>query len=298
MSKTRIRMIPVLLSIIALLVAACAERQTPTTERSTEPPVGVLDNSVTPSHYRLELTIDPSQERFSGSAVIEVSLNEDRADVWLHGKNLNVTDVFVVDRNDNRVTATYEEKHDSGVALVSFERAIAKGAVTLHFTYDAPFNTAENGLFKVDRDGDSYAATQFQPIAARQVFPGFDEPGFKVPFDLTFIARADDVVVTTTPEVSSTELGNGLVKHVFATTRPLPTYLIAIAVGPYDLVDYGSIPANDVRQRALPLRAIAAKGQGAKLKYALENTDGLLTLLEQYFGTPYPYRKLDLIAVP
>ena len=147
MTKTRIRMFPVLFAIISLLVAACAERQVPITERSAEPPIGVLGNSVTPVHYQLELVIDPSQERFSGTATINVSLNEDRADLWLHGKNLNVTDVFVVDREDKRVSAIYAEKDDSGVALVSFERAIAKGPAILHFTYDAPFNTAENGAF-------------------------------------------------------------------------------------------------------------------------------------------------------
>jgi alanyl aminopeptidase len=78
----------------------------------------------------------------------------------------------------------------------------------------------------------------------------------------------------------------------------MPTYLLAFVVGPYDIVDYGTIPANAVRDRGLPLRAIAARGLGERLDYALENTDGILTVLEQYFGTPYPYRKLDLIAVP
>lgn len=298
MNKTPLRLAPFLFSIIALLVTACAERQVPVAERSVEPPAGQLGTAVAPSHYRLELTIDPSQERFSGSASIDVSLEEDRADVWLHGRNLNVTEAFVIDSAGNRIEATYEQKLESGVALVSFERPLSRGTATLHFTYDAPFNSAENGLFRVDRDGESYAATQFQPIAARQVFPSFDEPGFKVPFDLTFITRADDVVVTTTPVVSSTNIGNGFIRQEFATTRPLPTYLIAIAVGPYDLVDYDTLPVNEIRQYELPLRAIAAKGLGDKLHYALENTDGILNSLERYFGTPYPYQKLDLIAVP
>ena len=34
------------------------------------------------------------------------------------------------------------------------------------------------------------------------------------------------------------------------------------------------------------------------MQYALKNTAGYLTALEDYFGTPYPYEKLDLIAVP
>jgi alanyl aminopeptidase len=298
MNKSPLRLVPVLLSLVSLLFAGCGERHAPVAERSVEPPAGQLGTAVTPSHYRLELTIDPSQERFSGSASIDVSLNENRADVWLHGRNLNVTEVFVTDVAGDRIEATYEEKLDSGVALVSFERPVSRGSATLHFTYDAPFNSAENGLFRVDRDGEFYAATQFQPIAARQVFPGFDEPGFKVPFDLIFITRADDVVVTTTPVIASTDLGDGFIRQEFATTRPLPTYLIAIAVGPYDLVDYDTLPVNEIRRYELPLRAIAAKGLGDKLHYALENTDGILNALERYFGTPYPYRKLDLIAVP
>ena len=34
------------------------------------------------------------------------------------------------------------------------------------------------------------------------------------------------------------------------------------------------------------------------MTYALANTDGILSALEGYFGTEYPYEKLDLIAAP
>jgi alanyl aminopeptidase len=119
-----------------------------------------------------------------------------------------------------------------------------------------------------------------------------------VPFDLVLVSRADDIAITTTPEASFETLGDGFVRHVFETTRPMPTYLLAFAVGPYDLVDYGKIPANRIRDRDVALRGITAKGLGERIKYALRNTDGLLSVLEEYFGTPYPYKKLDLIAVP
>jgi alanyl aminopeptidase len=48
----------------------------------------------------------------------------------------------------------------------------------------------------------------------------------------------------------------------------------------------------------LALRATATRGKGAKLRYALENTNAIVTYLEQYFGVEYPYAKLDLIASP
>src|SRR5690606_8339595 len=78
----------------------------------------------------------------------------------------------------------------------------------------------------------------------------------------------------------------------------LPTYLVAMAVGPLDVVEHAPLPPNAVRTRPLPFRGVAARGQGARLAYALEHTGPLLAYLEQYFGTEYPYDKLDIIAVP
>jgi alanyl aminopeptidase len=280
-----------------LIISACSESPAPA-ESSARVPVGQLGDAVVPTHYNIELRIDPSQDTFSGQVAIDIQLNQQRDSIWLHGKNLDVSDVYLTNSESNRIDASYEEREQSGVSLVTLEQTVDAGPAKLHFIYEAPFNTATNALFKATRGDDSYAATQFEPIGARQVFPGFDEPAFKVPFDLAFVIRADDVVVTTTPETSRHDLGDGFVKHMFETTRPLPTYLLAIAVGPYDLVDYGTIAPNAVRDRELPLRAIAAKGQGGRLQYALKHTDGILSVLEEYFGTPYPYRKLDLIAMP
>ena len=261
-------------------------------------PEGRLGNEVVPTKYDIELTVDPSQALFSGSVTIYVQISEPTSTIWLHGKDLDVSEVYLIDGGASRISASYEERLDSGVALLTLEQAAAAGAASIHFAYKAPFNTSVNALFKVEREGRHYAVTQFEPIAARKVFPGFDEPGFKVPFDLALVTRAADVAITTTPEASAEPLGNDTVRHVFETTRPLPTYLIAFAIGPYDVVDYGKMPANSVRSREVALRGVAAQGQGEKLNYALKNTDGILSVLEEYFGTPYPYKKLDIIAMP
>ena len=275
--------------------AAVSQR---TTGGELAAPAGRLDHKVVPTKYDVELTIDPSQDTFSGRVSIDIDINEPTSVIWLHGKDLDVSEVYLTDSESRRIGATYEQRLNSGVARLTLDEAAAAGAASIHFVYSAAFNTTTNALFKVERDGRHYAATQFQPISARQVFPSFDEPGFKVPFDLALITRAADAAITTTPEVSAESLDDGLVRHVFESTRPMPTYLIAIAVGPYDVVDYGMIPANSVRDRELPLRGIAAHGQGENLAYALNNTDGILSVLEEYFGTPYPYRKLDIIAMP
>jgi alanyl aminopeptidase len=268
------------------------------TMQETAVPVGRLGDTVTPVHYRLELRIDPTQESFSGNVSIDATINEPVDSFWLHGNGFDVDEIFLTDANGNRVAASYEQKHESGVSVVSPDQTLGAGAVTLDISFRRPFETGTNGLFKAMKGEDAYAATQFEAIDARKAFPGFDEPAFKVPFDLTLVTRADHVAITTTPEIANEALDDDYVRRVFATTRPMPTYLLAFAVGPYDLVDYGTIPANSIRKREIPLRAIAARGLGDRLNYALENTDGILTVLEQYFGMPYPYQKLDLIAVP
>jgi len=289
------------------LLAACSESTAPPVELAAselvavspgEAPIGQLDRSVVPAHYRMELRVDPGQDDFSGVTEIDVTLSEPRDQLWLHGKGLQVSDAWLMDASGNRIEASYEQKLESGVALVSLASVVGAGDATLHFEYTAPFNLTTEALFKAVRDGKSYAVTQFQPISARQVFPGFDEPGFKVPFDISLVTRAGDIAVTNTPEASVETLENGFVRHRFETSRPLPTYLVAIAVGPYDVAEYGVIPPNSIRDRELPLRGIVASGQAEKARYAIEHTSGLLTVLEEYFGTPYPYKKLDLIAVP
>ena len=40
------------------------------------------------------------------------------------------------------------------------------------------------------------------------------------------------------------------------------------------------------------------RGRGSELAYALAHTPPLIELLADYFGSPYPYAKLDVIAVP
>ena len=89
----------------------------------------------------------------------------------------------------------------------------------------------------------------------------------------------------------------GKVRHVFADTKPLPTYLLAFAVGPLDVVT-GLIPANAVRSTPLPFRGVAAKGKGDRLRYAVTHTPAIVAALETYFGQAYPFDKLDIVAVP
>src|SRR5207253_11224325 len=77
---------------------------------------------------------------------------------------------------------------------------------------------------------------------------------------------------------------------VFAETKPLPSYLLALAVGEFD---YRSVAGT-----SSPTRIVATKGSGDLTALAAQETPKLLASLERWFAQPYPYEKLDLIAVP
>jgi aminopeptidase N len=80
---------------------------------------------------------------------------------------------------------------------------------------------------------------------------------------------------------------------VFAATKPLPSYLVAFAVGPFEIVDAG--PAGKNR---IPVRIITPQGKAYQAKYAAEVTPTIIRQLEAYFGIPFPYDKADQVAIP
>jgi len=294
-----------MLAGMGVMLAACGNGEAPEQTESSaageadyaaEIPKGQLGDRVVPTHYRLDLTIVPTRDDFSGHVEIDVAIDAPTEVIWLHGNRIEASATYLT-QGESRVEADWEQVHETGVAKVTLAEAVS-GDATLHVRYSAPFDTALEGLYKVTEDGEDYAFTQFEATSARLAFPSFDEPAFKTPFDIAVTAAEDDVVITTTPEVAAEPAGDGLVRRVFATTKPLPTYLIAFAVGPLDVVEWEALPPTDVRDRPVPLRGVAAKGKGDQLTYALENTQGILEALERYFDTPYPYAKLDIIAVP
>ena len=260
-------------------------------------PRGPLPQDVTPTKYALDLTVDPAQERFSGAAVIDATVNTALDRIWMHGEDLTVEQATLTTAGGETLAATWTPIKDSdGVGRLDLPKRIDPGAVKIAIRYSAPFNRQLEGLYRADEGGERYIFSQMEPIAARRAFPSFDEPRFKTPFDIAVTIPAKDTAVSNAPVLGEDGTASGMKRVRFATTKPLPTYLIALAVGPLDVVEWAPIRTSTVRDRTIPLRGIAAKGKGAQLKYALENTEGLLLKLEEYFGIPYPYEKLDIIA--
>ena len=281
-------------SVLALSAPALAQPASPSSLPASFPE-GRLDDAVKPSAYRLDLTVDPAKERFSGKVEIDAVLKAPSAALFIHGRDLAMRGV-VATVAGKAYPGTWKQLDDTGVAQITFAQALPAGQVTLAFDYDAPFGSGPAGMFRVKVGEDWYSWTQFQSIDARAVFPGFDEPGLKQPFTVTVRTPPGLKAVSNAPELSVTREG-GFDVHRFAQTLPLPTYLMAVMTGPFVTLD-GAVAPTPQRAKPLPLRIVSTRENAGKLKFALDGSEKIVALLEDYFGEGFPYPKLDQITSP
>lgn len=260
-------------------------------------PRGPLPRTVVPSLVKLELKLDPKQERFSGTTRIEAKVAEATDTIWMHGADLKIGKAEAVVAGGKRIALKAEDADVSGVLKLTAAEKIPAGDAVIEIAYDAPFGELQ-GAYRVKPAGLDYIVTQMEPLGARHTFPGFDEPSFKQPWEITLIVPEADVAVANSAETKTEKLPGGWKKVTFNRTEALPSYLIAFAVGPWDVPVGPDIAPNGSRTTPIKLRGIAAKGQGGRMKYSLANTPAIVKGLEDYFGIPYPFDKLDNVAAP
>ncbi|WP_040308562.1 M1 family metallopeptidase [Asticcacaulis biprosthecium] len=288
------------LSLLSLPVAATALSATPVVAQDAAAasyPQGKLPDTAKPTAYRLELTIVPSKPRFSGKTEIDVAVKEQTSTLFIHGRDLKVSSA-TVEQNGKTIKAKYTQVDPLGVVRLDFAKPVAAGKATLKFEYDAPFGDTAAGLYRIQVDGEWYVWSQFQSIDARSAFPSFDEPGYKTSFKVTLLTPDKMEAASNFPRhFAQDEPGGRLVRHIFYPTSPLPTYLMAFAVGPFAVVE-GVVPPTPQRNVPLPIRILATQPNKGKLAYALKETGPIVAHLEAYFNQAFPYPKLDQVGSP
>ncbi|MBL8297052.1 MAG: M1 family metallopeptidase [Rhodanobacteraceae bacterium] len=265
---------------------------------SAAPPSGALPAAAEPLHYALRFRIDPAAEGFSATADIRIALREPGDHIWLHAQAMEFDRIEWRDAAGRKRPARIAASRADGVVRVELGEQIAAQELALQIAYHARYNTQLEGLFRTQRAGKPYIVTQMEPVSARRAFPGFDEPRFKTPFDLSIELPPGAQAVANTAQASEEPLADGWRRIAFRTTPKLPTYLIALAVGPWDIVPGAPIAPTRWRKEPVPLRAIAPQGEGHRLGEVLAATPAIITTLEDYFGYPYAFGKLDLLAAP
>jgi cytosol alanyl aminopeptidase len=257
-----------------------------------------LPDHVKPVRYQLALDVDPALPGFTGTVAIDVVFDRASSVLVLNGRGLEFQRVTLEDAR--RVQdATYELRRGYD-ALAEPDQWVLRvpnpvtGPAQLRIAYRGEFRSDVRGLYRVQVGDAYYAFTQFEARDARSAFPCFDEPSYKVPFATTIRVPAGQKAYSNMPVLAQRELGT-VTEFEFEPSPPLPTYLVALAAGPLD-----AQPAQPWAQATgrPPLQLITTRGKSERGALALQLTQKHLATLEDYFGSPYPYPKLDIVAVP
>ena len=246
-----------------------------------------LGREVVPTFQAVDLEVDADQSAYRGSVRIALEVKEPADEFRLHARGMELGSV-TLQGPDGPVEIRHEKAGDDQVAFRT-SAPLVPGEHTLAIDFARPFDTQAVGLYRMEQDGLGYAFTQFEAADARGAYPCFDEPGFKIPWQLTVKVPEAHIAVSNTPVEEKTP-GGGWTTYVFRKTKPLPSYLIALATGPLETVEMPGL--------GIPGRIVTPKGESGLTAIAIEQTPPILKALEAYFGGPYPYEKLDYIAIP
>lgn len=250
-----------------------------------------LGDAVRPLSYRLDLRVDPSQPRHSGVVEIALELMRPSSELRLHAKDLRISSVeFQPERGSAQRGRVVRADEDS--VYLRFGKPLPDGRGHLRLRFTGGISDKDVfGLFRQREGGDWYAVTQFEDVGARLAFPLFDEPGWKVPWTLSLTVPQRQQAFANMPPAREVAAGKGWKRIEFKTTPPMPSYLLAFAVGPFDVHAGGAVGGQ-------PQRFITPRGRGAEATYAASVTPAIVEQAQTYFGMPHPFEKLDSLAIP
>jgi len=240
-------------------------------------------------HVHVE--VDPQKSSvFGGEVTIEIELDKSRRSIRLHAVDLRVSKPRIeIAGRVHRGRVTNLPKY--GMISVDFDKPVPAGAAVLRLGFAGRLRKDLCGLYGVSVEKRRYAFTQLEAADARKFFPCFDEPSMKARFSISVTTSTANKVVSNSAERRTERLTGGRKTVHFAQTPPLSTYLIALAVGDLEASKTVSLGPTAIRIWHTP-------GKRAQTSFGLEAARECLQRLEHYFGLPYPYSKLDLVAVP
>ena len=285
-------------AFVLVVVVGCGSAKLPE-HHVVAPPAVIAEESIptlrlgrnfTPLRYTARLALDPAKTMFDGEIAIEGTLDETASVVWMHGKNLVIATAKATD-GAHEVALKVTPKGD--FLEVRAARPLDPGRWTLQLTYrGAVAQDGYEGAFMTKYANEGYIASQFEATAARTVFPCLDEPDRKAEWQLTLDVPKGLVATSNTSPTGRRDLDAAHERVHFAATRPISSYLVAFAVGPFDVIDAGRTRSG------IPLRVVTPRGTGKKVAYLVSALPKIVTSLETWFGSPFPYPKLDIVVVP
>ncbi|KAG2578561.1 hypothetical protein PVAP13_6NG203300 [Panicum virgatum] len=251
-----------------------------------------LPRFAAPLRYDLRLRPDLAACTFSGAAAVAVAVSAPTRFLVLNAAELDVDRASI--RFQDLVPTDVTQFEEDEILVIGFDRELTIGEGVLAMDFTGTLNDQMRGFYRskyvCNGESRNMAVTQFEAADARRCFPCWDEPAFKAKFKLTLEVPSDLIALSNMPVVKETV--SGPIKTVYYEESPLmSTYLVAIVVGLFDYIESSTSEGTKVRVYT----QVGKTNQGT---FALDVGVKSLDLYKDYFATPYPLPKLDMIAIP
>ncbi|HZC06181.1 MAG TPA: M1 family metallopeptidase [Ktedonobacterales bacterium] len=257
---------------------------------TSDPKAYRLPTTVRPRHYTITLDARPGRETFSGSLTVQVSIAAPTNTIELHARDLDIANARLTSANGQTFAANVVLDAEREIAVITLDGTTPTGGATLTLDFTGRLSPSLEGLF-LSKDGpDEMLCTQCEATGARAIIPCWDEPTFKATFAWTVTTAPGQTVLTNGKLLGTDQVADGVTWR-FAPTKPMASYLIALAIG-----EFASTPEQIVN--GIPLRIWALKGKEPLGAFAQTITEQLLPFYEDYFAIPYHFDKLDNLGVP
>ncbi|KAL1513959.1 hypothetical protein ABEB36_003296 [Hypothenemus hampei] len=241
------------------------------------------------TNISINLNVNFDRKVLSGNAQLTVEkVDQSVEEVILDSIKLNISSIYDVDTKEKLKFDLSELVPEYGSKLTIQLPKEDKNNYKIGIDYETdPEATGLQWLSPKATAGKKhpYLFSQFQPTHARSVIPCQDTPGVKAPYTATISAPQEFTVLMSAIRDDTKELHNGKLSH-FVQKVPMPSYLIALAVGVLDSRQIG--PRSHVWCEKEIIEECA---------FEFANTEHQLKTAEELCG-PYVWGIYDLLVLP
>ncbi|MEC4726457.1 M1 family metallopeptidase [Shewanella sp. D64] len=235
------------------------------------------------THLLLVLDVNFQTKQLSGIATLELDrVDKDCCELWLDLRELTIVQV----EDDAGSELDYAiDKHDPVLGQrLNIALSSLTSKVTIHYVTSA---NAEGLQWLTPEQTSSkklpFLFSQSQPVNARSWIPLQDTPKARITFEASVTVPLGMRAVMSAMNDATATL-NG--EFTFSMEKPIPTHLLAIAVGELAFGQIG--PRTGVYAEPLVLEAAVKE---------FEDTETMVEIAESLLG-PYPWGRYDMLVLP
>lgn len=235
------------------------------------------------THLSLLLDVDFAAKQLVGQVELQLEfIDKKTTELWLDSRDLLIEAVY---GNGEQQLEYSIDKHDVTLGQrLNIQLLPATQSVTIRYRTSVNAQGLQ-WLTPQQTSGKSlpFLFSQSQPINARSWIPLQDTPKARITFDAVITAPKGMRVVMSALNDAEAELAG---QFTFSMEKPMPTHLLAIAVGDLAFAKLGARTGVYAEPEIIDSAATE-----------FEDTESMVEVAESLLG-PYPWGRYDMIVLP